>query len=60
MSHPCTIPGCDGYAFLSSFLIPTGEPNTMKPGSLWECNTCGHLWNLDGTTWHDPTKEPTP
>lgn len=55
-THPCTMPGCDGQVYISPFLIPTEEPNTLKAGYLWECNTCGHLWNLDGTPWHDPNK----
>jgi hypothetical protein len=49
-SYPCTIPGCDGFAFLSPFLIPIkGQAVSAIPGYLWECDTCGSLWNQDGT-----------
>jgi len=50
-TYACTRGECDGTAHRTQFLLPTGEPNTMKPGVLWECITCGGLWNPDGTPY---------
>ena len=53
------MPGCDGTAAASPFLIPGSKPNTAKPATLWECQTCGALWRADGTFYSTP-KEDTP
>lgn len=50
-TYACTRGDCDGTVHRTQFLVPTGEPNTMKPGLLWECDTCGGLWNPDGTPY---------
>lgn len=49
--HKCTISWCVGIVFREVFLLPTGEPDTMRSRELWECDTCGALWNLNGIPW---------